>query len=124
MTIAVLIGFLLAIKNPAIIVYAAHVLSLPITSNLTSWLFANIPHLNNMLQTCRLSSMSKSLFSRDPVLYWRITSKEHTGIQCSLLSSASTFQDISEESESEMSQPGDLDTSAYTVEDESSYRKL
>lgn len=46
-------------------------------------------------------------------------------IQRSLLSSASTFQGISEESESEMSQcsydqPGDLDTSAYTVEDESS----
>ena len=46
MTIAVLIRFLLAIKSPAIIVYAAHVLSLPITSNLTSWLFANTPHLN------------------------------------------------------------------------------
>ena len=49
----------------------------------------------------------------------------NTGVQCSLLSSASTFQGISEESESEMSQcsydqPGDLDTSGYTVEDESS----
>ena len=49
----------------------------------------------------------------------------NTGVQCSLLSSASTFQGISEESESEMSQctydqPGDLDTSAYTAEDESS----
>ena len=47
------------------------------------------------------------------------------GIQCSLLSSALTFQDISEESESDLSQcsydqPGDLDTSTYTLQDESS----
>ena len=49
----------------------------------------------------------------------------NSDMQHSLLSSVSTSQDISEESESEMSQcsydqPGDLDTSAYTLEDESS----
>lgn len=47
------------------------------------------------------------------------------GVQCSFPSSASTFQGISEESESEMSQcsydqPSDVDTSGYTLEDESS----
>ena len=49
------------------------------------------------------------------------------GIQCSISSTASvsTFQGISEESESEMSQcsydqPGDLDTSGYTLEGDSS----
>ena len=49
----------------------------------------------------------------------------NSDMQHSLLSSVSTSQGISEESESEMSQcsydqPGDLDTSAYTLEDESS----
>ena len=47
------------------------------------------------------------------------------GVQCSLLSSAPTSQEISEESESEGSQcsydqRGDLDTSAFTLQDESS----
>lgn len=49
------------------------------------------------------------------------TNKE---IQCSLLFSAPTSQDISEDSESELSQCSsdqlDLDTSAYTLKDESS----